>query len=208
MDAAPEKYAPPSEAAVLELVRANPLAWVVGAGEDFSATPLPVRPEVDGEGGLVALVGHFARSNPQVARLRARPRAAILVMGLHAYISPSWMADRTQAPSWNYASAAFDCDLTFLEGPEAIAAHLEDLVQAHEAGRQDAWALAEMGERYGRLARGVVAFRAEVRSRKVAFKLGQDERDDVFADILAGLRAQGDTALADQMDACAGPRRS
>lgn len=199
MDAPPEKFAPRSEADVLDLVRRHPFAWVVSAGEAFAATPLPLRPGLAPDGRLVALVGHFGRSNPQIARLRADPRALVLFMGEHGYVSPSWMADRTQAPSWNYACAAFDCQLTFTETPEETAALLTDLVGAMEAGRPRAWTVAEMGARYAGLSRGVVGFRADIRASRAVFKLGQDERDDVFADILEGLRGEGQSPLADLM---------
>src|SRR3989454_12436337 len=90
------------------------------------ATLLPMLPvEVDGR--LERLMGHFARSNPQVQLLQAQPRALILFLGVHGYISPSWTADRTQAPTWNYASAQFDTDIEFFEDPAAIEAHLRDL---------------------------------------------------------------------------------
>ena len=49
-----------------------------------------------------------------------------------------------------------------------------------------------MGERYDRILRGIVPFRATVRAARPAFKLGQDERDDVYTDILAGLEADGE----------------
>lgn len=185
MDAVPEKYAVRDEADIVDLVLRNPFAWVVGGGG--SPTPLPLRPVLDQDGRLTGLLGHFARSNPQVARLRAQPQAMILFMGPHGYVSPSWMADRTQAPTWNYAAVAFACDLAFTEQPEEITALLDDLIEAQEAGRPNAWRAAEMGPRYTGLARGVVGFRAEIRERRAVFKLGQDERDDVFADIMTGL---------------------
>lgn len=206
MDASPEKYAPRSEADILDLILANPFAWVVGAGEGFSATPLPLRPRLDADGKLVALVGHFARSNPQVARLRADPRAALLFMGHHAYVSVSWLSDRTQAPTWNYSSVAFDCDLTFLETPEEIEALLRDLIDPLEAGRPNAWSLDDMGPRAERLARGVIGFIATIRSHRAVFKLGQDEGDETFPEILAGLRANGDEVMPAQMEAF-GPHR-
>jgi hypothetical protein len=49
----------------------------------------------------------------------------------------------------------------------------------------------------------VVAFDAQVTATKAKFKLGQDERRDVFADILAGLAADGDSELVCWMQAYA-----
>lgn len=203
MDPGPKKYAARSEADILDLVRRNPFAWVVSAASGFAATPLPLRPELDDNGRLVGLVGHFARSNAQVGQLRAHGRALILFMGPHAYVSPSWMADRTQAPTWNFAAAAFACMLELFEDAPGIEAHLRDLIDAHEAGRPNAWSMGEMGPRYANLSRGVVGFRAVIQHRKAVFKLGQDERADVFPDILAGLDMTGEPNLAALMRAFA-----
>lgn len=201
MDPKPAKYAPLKASDIRDLVQASPFAWVVSGGEMLGATPLPLRPRFDAEGRLIALIGHFARNNRQVDRLREDPRALLLFMGPHGYISPSWMSDRTQAPTWNYASVVFDCELTFIDDAEGIEAVLRDLIEAMEAGRDRAWSLDEMGERAKSLARGVVAFRADIRDVQPAFKLGQDERADVYADIVRGLTAGEEDALLSHMQA-------
>ena len=72
-------------------------------------------PGSDQAGTLVGLWGHIARSNPQVESLRRDPRAEILILGANGYISPSWMADRTQAPTWNYASVQVLANIAFIE---------------------------------------------------------------------------------------------
>ena len=194
----PEVFRARSDADLLRLVVEHPLAWVVGP-ERFPATPLPMRPMLDGEGRLVGLIGHFARRNPQVEVLRATPRATFLFMGPNGYLSPSWLAERSWGPTWNYASAAFDCDLEFFDDPEGLDALLKDLVGAMEAGRSGAWSVEEMGPRYERMLGGIVGFRAAIRDRQAVFKLGQDERDGVFGQLLAGLRGDGDGELADWM---------
>lgn len=180
---------------VADLIAANPLAWIVTHGASgFRATPAPLLADLDADGALVTLTGHLARSNPQVADLEADGRALLLFMGPHGYVSPSWMADRTQAPTWNYAVLRIAARVRF--GAASVEEALERLSDAMEEGRPNAWSPAEMGERYGRLGRGVVAFRADVEHLDGRFKLGQDERDDVYADIMSGL-GQGD--LADWM---------
>ena len=183
MDAKPAKYAPKHPGDIADLVTHYPFGWIVGGG----ATALPFRPILDDTGALVGLHGHFARSNPQLAALQAQPEALILILGPHGYISPSWMNDRTQAPTWNYAGAAFRCSLRFIDDPAETLALLGDLIGAMEAGRPQAWSLAEMGPRAQSLSRGIVAFKAEILDRQAAFKMGQDERDDVYGDILRGL---------------------
>jgi transcriptional regulator len=199
MDPAPIKYAPRSPGDVVDLILRHPFAWIVSAHDGFSATPAPLLPDLDADGALIGFKGHFGRGNPHLARLQAQPRCLILFMGEHGYISPSWMTDRTQAPSWNYESATFECELRLLDQPDEPLQHLIELTDVHEAGRPNAWAVGDMGERYHRLSRGVIAFQAAILESRPVFKLGQDERRDVFADIMAGLAHTDQTALVEQM---------
>lgn len=184
------------------LIESHPLAWVVSATpERFRSTLLPLRIlERDADGGISRLRGHFARSNPHVAALKADPRATALFLGAHAYVSPSWMRDRSQAPTWNYVSAQFQLELSFHDQPDRAEAALRDLVEGMEAGRPGRWRIEEMGRRYTGLARGVVAFDAEVLRAEPKYKLGQDEREDVYMDIISGLEAEGARDLTDWMN--------
>lgn len=181
---------------LLRLLATQPLAWLVSAGgEDACFSPLPLRAQLDASGELVGLMGHLARRNPHVARLARDPQATALVLGPQAYVSPSWLDDRTQAPTWNYAAAVFQLEVTLSEAPQDIADELDALVTQMEAGRARAWALEEMGERYARLALGVTALRGRIMARHSTFKLGQDEARHDFAQILAGLSAGGEDTL-------------
>lgn len=197
----PSTFAARRPGDVADLVRAHPLAWVVSIGDGgLLATPLPLLVHTDADGRLTAVQGHFSRANPQVAALRADPQALLLWMGPQGYVSPSWMADRTQAPTWNYASVQCRARIHFDDDEAALRAHLEALVAAHEIGRTEPWHPGEMGERYATLAARIVAFNAVPQQVNERFKLGQDERRDVYADILGGLqRGGGGQALCDWM---------
>jgi transcriptional regulator len=193
-------FAARSSADLARLVREYPLAWITsGAGETFAATLLPLLPVVSADGRLTGLTGHFARANPQFSHLRSDPRAAILFLGPNGYISPSWMRDRSQAPTWNYASAQCLVEIEFLEDPAVLETHLHELVGAMEAGRPGEWKVEEMGARYPQLARRIVSFVAHVRETREKYKLGQDERDDVFADIRQGLADDDSNSLLEWM---------
>ena len=189
-------FAPKSDEQVLRLVLQNPLAWIVSldAGE-FRATPLPLRPRVGGDGRIEALEGHMARSNPLCAALQRDTRALVLFSGPQGYISPSWMSDRTWAPTWNYAVVQFLVTIAFDETPARLDAHLNDLVDSMERGRPGAWQPSEMGARYETLKRRIVPFDAKVLEQRAKFKLGQDERDAVFAEITDALGRSGSGAL-------------
>lgn len=180
------------------LVARHPFAQLVSAGDGgLTCTPLPLLLEHgDGESSLV---GHFARANPHVAQLRNDPRALVVFAGAQGYISPSWMRDRTQAPTWNFETVHFDVEVAFDEGAPAPHDALERLVRHMETGRPKAWDAREMGARYDQLAAAVVSFRARILRTQSKFKLGQNERADVFEDIIAGLRMSGQDSLAAAM---------
>jgi transcriptional regulator len=188
-------FLPRDPADVTALVRAYPLCWVVSGGAgDRHATPLPLLAETEAAGGVASLLGHFARSNPQVAALERDPAATILCMGPQGYIAPRLVSNPTWGPTWNYAVTRFDVDIRFV--PEENGAALAQLAAALEADAPEPWTPARMGARYDQLAKHIVAFRATVRAAHPRFKLGQDENDATFAEIVTGL---ADETLANWM---------
>jgi transcriptional regulator len=189
-------FAPKNEEQVLRLVLEHPLAWVVSVdASEFRATPLPLRPRVGADGRIDTLEGHMGRSNAQYAALQRDARALILFSGPQGYISPSWVSNRTWAPTWNYTVVQFLATIAFDETPARLDAHLHDLVDAMERGRPGAWHPSEMGARYETLKRMIVPFEATVVEQRAKFKLGQDERDAVFTDITQALGEEGSDAL-------------
>jgi transcriptional regulator len=177
------RFAPRAPADIATLIAEHPLAWVVS--RDFQASPLPLLAETDAGGTVVALFGHFARRNPQVAALQKDPEALILVHGPHGYIAPRLVSNPIWAPTWNYAVARFEVRIEFVPAEtdsavRRLAAHLE-------RGWSDPWQVEKIGARYGQLLPHIVAFRAHVKATHATFKLGQDETDATFREIVAGL---------------------
>ena len=52
-----------------------------------------------------------------------------------------------------------------------------------------------MGLRYGKLTPHIIGFDAHIRARRAKFKLGQDERDTIFANIVTALSQSGQDDL-------------
>src|SRR5689334_20472093 len=125
----PSKYPPLDPRHVVELVERYPLASIVSCIDgDFTVTPLPLRPRLDDSGAITHFVGHFARSNPHVNVLRAHPRAVLIFRGENSYVSPSWMSDRTWAPTWNHMGAQFVVDIELQEDPAVLREVLRDMI--------------------------------------------------------------------------------
>jgi transcriptional regulator len=164
---------------------------VTGRPGTLHATPVPVLPVVDAAGMLTGLRGHLARANPHAAALIEEPRASFLFTGPNSYVSPSWLSDRTRAPTWYYACAQVEAQLSLVNDASGISAILQETVIAMEEPGPDAWAMAEMGSRYARLAQAVVGFEATLTARGERFKLGQHDRDDVLGDVKQRLDLRG-----------------
>ncbi|PTQ11800.1 transcriptional regulator [Sphingomonas oleivorans] len=172
-----------SDADVVDLIHDYPLAWVsAGDGDARHASLLPLLVEQDGDRRVARLLGHMARSNPLYATLTANPRALILFQGPQGYVSPGLVSDRSWVPTWNFAQLRIEAEVRF--EPEGGDAALAALVEAMEAGRPEPWHVEESGARYRGMERAIIAFRAEVRVVRGRFKLGQDERPEILAEIL------------------------
>lgn len=181
-----------SDKELLQLVRDQPLAWIVsGTGKSFRASLMPVRPWKVENGRIFQFASHLPRTNDQVLHLQKEPDAHLLFLGPNAYISGAWVDDPRWAPTWNFASANFLVEVEFHDDPRMLRAILEDLVGAMESGRDNAWRIEEMGDRYDELSRRIVGFVAHVVDVEDRFKLGQDERPEVFDQILQGLESEG-----------------
>jgi transcriptional regulator len=158
---------------------------------------IPLLADVSQHGGLVSLTGHIARSNPHVGLLQRSGRAIASFHGPHGYISPSWLRDRKQAPTWNYASAHFLVDIELFDNPDATYQALRRLVRSMERSDDNAWQIEELAERYQKLSAAVVGLRADILNTQTTFRLGQGERNDVLEDIIKGLEDTGQSALAE-----------
>ncbi|MDG2534156.1 FMN-binding negative transcriptional regulator [Sphingomonas sp. HITSZ_GF] len=188
------RFAPRHPGDVADMIREEVLGLVTTHDDQgFITTPLPLLAEVDEAGEVQALIGHFASANPHLARAQAMPRAQVSFFGPHGYISPSMVSKPDWGPTWNYRLAQFEVDILFQPGGEDAA--IRALAQALEGDR---WQVERMGPRYAQLAAHVVAFRAVVVRSSARFKLGQDESDTSFGEILAAL---GDVPLARAMRA-------
>ncbi|HUD30107.1 MAG TPA: FMN-binding negative transcriptional regulator [Novosphingobium sp.] len=177
------QFSPRDPADVARMVREDVLALVTTHdAQGYVATPLPLVAEVDGHGAVTGFIGHFARSNPHLERVRAAPRALVTFLGPQGYISPAMVSAPGWGPTWNYRFAQFEVEIVVEDerGPDAV----RTLVAAMEG---DAWDVSRMGARFDQLARHVAAFRARVVGMDARFKLGQDENRQTFGEIVDAL---------------------
>ncbi len=180
----PNKFKQYSARNVEDLIDAWPLAFMVSDGPaGFMATPLPMLADTNGQGEIIRLVGHMARSNPQMSELEKNPQAYFLFQGPQGYISPTYVNDRGWVPTWNYGVVRIKADICFQ--PDNIDYALSRLVNRMERGRENAWSVEEVGDRYAQLTKAIIAFTATVTDVDATFKLGQDEKPGILAQIIS-----------------------
>lgn len=180
------KYAPRAPDDVVTLIDQYPLCWLVSAGAaGFGASALPLLAECNADGSLVALFGHMAIANPQVALLREQPAALVLVNGPQGYLSPELVSNPNWVPTWNYAAATVQVDVSFV--PEETRASIERLTDRMEQDRAAPWKVSDAEARLPRLLPHIIAFRAHVRTIDGRFKLGRDESRTGINEIVGGM---------------------
>lgn len=180
--------------AVAQLIAQYPLAWIIAQGAPDAAALMPMLLETDAAGRPVSLLSHLPQAHSIVAALQKDPRALFLFLGPNAYITPDWLSNKDWGPTWNFATAQIAANVVFDDALTDTA--LGALVAHMEKDRSAPWTTDNLGARYAGLRSRVIGFRATITKVTPRFKLGQDEKPTVFAEILRGL---GDHPVAQWM---------
>lgn len=144
---------------------------------------------------------HVARANRLHPHLDGATVLASIA-GPDGYITPNWYArPANQVPTWNYTAIEVDGIARTL--PEAdLRAQLDALADRHEP-RPDPWTLAKTDpQAVAAMLRAIQAFAFSVTAVRGTDKLSQNKGVDDRARVVAGLRTQGNAALAETMAAC------
>lgn len=166
------------------------------------ATHLPVLYARDGE--RVVLRGHWARANAQWRGIDSQD-VLVILHGPHAYVSPTWYADRERrVPTWNYLAAHLSgrielhaADPQEPAGRDALRGIVTELSRRFEAGREAAWSLEETGPIGESMLAGIVGFTFTATRIEIKAKLHDHHPVANRVGVIAGLRAAGsDDAVA------------
>ncbi len=155
-------------------MRAHSFATLVSVldGSPFAShVPLLVRRQ----GGVVLLIGHLAKPNPQWKMFGSGESLAIFT-GPHAYISPSLYEKRESVPTWNYIAVhAYGTPriITLADSPQALEELLQSLIEAYDPSYRSQWM--ELSEKYREgMMNGIVAFEMTVTRLEGKYKLNQN----------------------------------
>lgn len=218
-------------ALLAELCAVVPATLVTHGADGFRTTVLPMLFDPD-DGPNGTLRGHLARGNPHWRELEATaagrgigsadrgdgsadrgvdssdrgPEAIAVFHGTDAYISPAWYEEKRATgkvvPTWNYVIVQAHGTITLRHEPEWLVPHVARLVERHEAGRDDPWALSDAPEDYvAGQARAIVGLELSITRLSAKAKLSQNRSDADIEGAIAGL-AHGtppERAMADIM---------
>ncbi|MGA9854822.1 MAG: FMN-binding negative transcriptional regulator [Gammaproteobacteria bacterium] len=156
------------------MLRRYPFALLLTTNaESIQATHLPFM--IDAERGPQGtLLGHMARANPHWQLFDGRREALVVFTGPHAYISPSWYADKITVPTWNYVAIHAHGRPAIVEDKLRVRAMLERLVSEHEAYVNPPWSTAQADDYVQQQLDYIVAFEFEITRLEGTFKLNQN----------------------------------
>ncbi|WP_417209804.1 FMN-binding negative transcriptional regulator [Antarctobacter sp.] len=160
--------------------------------EGIHATQVPVLMREVEEGRLI-LAAHVARANPHWRAAREAPSIAIF-QGPHAYMSPAWYPTKQETgkvvPTWLYVSIHAHGRLKAVQDDVWLRQQVGDLVDVHEAGREQPWQVSDAPESYiTGMARGIVGLEFAVDRLEGVWKLNEEENDADLRGTLRGLEA-------------------
>jgi len=185
------------------VIEAAPLACIVAQTSDgLIANHIPV---LSAPGDI--LVGHVAMAN-DMHRLIAQGQEVLAIFrGEDAYISPNYYPTKPEhhrhVPTWNYQVVHIYGNITFQHDERDKRAAVGLLTRNHERrlNGKDAWRMADAPADYMKDMLGsIVAFKVAVTKVVAKSKLSQNREKRDYAGAISGLKASGETALAERME--------
>jgi transcriptional regulator len=196
-----------------ELSAVVPATLVTHGPDGFRASILPMLFDPDdGEHGF--LRGHLARGNPQWREIEASVAAggdgageALAIFdGPDAYVSPAWYEEKRLTgkvvPTWNYVTVQAHGTISTIHDPAWLIPHVARLVERHESGRPDPWALSDAPDDYVQMqARAIVGLELRIARLEAKAKLSQNRSAADVEGTIEGLSAGNprERAVAEQM---------
>jgi transcriptional regulator len=184
------------------LVQAHPLGLLVSAGPDgLVADPIPflIAP---GSSELGTLQGHLARANPHWRQLAEAPECLVVFQGPQDYVTPSWYATKQETgkvvPTWNYATVHVWGRPRVIEDAAWLRRQIGALTASRESGRAAPWAVDDAPDAFVRAQiKGIVGLEIPIARIEGKWKMSQNRNEADRRGVVAGLRREGDVAVAD-----------
>lgn len=183
------RYAPPSQRAVVQLVREHPFAILASARDGqapvASHVPAILPPDVDPDASLegTVVLSHMGRPNPHWQDFREPTSVLLVFASSHGYVSPAMYDAMPAAPTLDYATVHLTGDVELIEDREGALEVVEATVAALESMRPAQWDPSSSREYFERIVAGVAAFRIRITEQHAMFKLSQDKSETEQANV-------------------------
>jgi|SRR5271170_1733613 len=186
-----------------KLMEDQPFASLITMGTSgLFASHIPMVLEQDGT-PLGRLKGHISRANQQWKEHSPSVEALAIFSGPQHYITPSWYPEKRETgkvvPTWNYVVVHAYGHLKVIGDSEWLMAHLESLVNIHEASFPAPWKIGDAPADYvASQVKGIVGLEMAIERLEGKWKVSQNrsERDRVgVAEGLADLNTEESLAM-------------
>lgn len=148
------------------------------------------------EGPFGTLRGHVARANPHWTHL-AQSEAAVIFLGSHAYISPSWYVSTDRVPTWNYVAVHAYGTPRLIDDESVLRELVADTVTRYESELERPWQMSSLEDKkVAGLLKAIVGFEIPIERIEGKRKLGQNRSRADREGMVAGLRAFGGSSGA------------
>lgn len=202
----PKHFAEPRIEVMHELMRAHPLATLVtrsSNGLDANHIPLQLVADATPFG---TLQGHVARANPVWQDFDSDAEVLVIFQGPEAYVSPSWYATKKETgkavPTWNYAVVHAHGTLRVIDDASWLRAQIEALTTRNEASLPHPWAVSDAPDDYiEKMIAAVVGIEIEITRISGKWKVSQNQPAENQPGIIEALRSNGNSAMADLVEA-------
>lgn len=191
-----------------DAIRRTGLATLVSMTPDgLIATHAPLLlEETNGPNGT--LVGHLARANPHGRLADPTVQTLVIFQGPEGYITPSWYAAKQEhgkvVPTWNYVAIHAYGRLETFDDPSRLLDVVTRLTDLHESPRPKPWAVSDAPADFVQgMLKGIVGISLRIERLEGKAKLSQNRPATDRAGVVAGLRADGRTELAEATETAA-----
>jgi transcriptional regulator len=186
-----------------KLMEDQPFASLITMGTSgLFASHIPMVLEHDGT-PFGRIKGHLSRANQQWKEFSPSIEALAIFSGPQHYITPSWYPEKLETakvvPTWNYAVVHAYGHIKVIEESEWLMAHLESLVNIHEASFSVPWKIEDAPADYvASQVKGIVGLEMAIERLEGKWKVSQNrsEHDRVgVADGLTDLNTEQSLAM-------------
>lgn len=168
----PEYYKEEDELKLIEFMKANSFATLVGADNNLlHATHLPFVVEKRNDSWY--LISHLAKANPQWEQF-FKNELLVIFKGPHGYVSPLNYEKKQNVPTWNYIAVHAYGRVTIINEEKDVLNVLEKMILNYEDSFLEQWkGLTDVYK--SNMLKGIVAFEIKISKLQGKTKLSQNK---------------------------------